>query len=117
MDAFHEMAVKEKNSAAPGLVAALKAREIECEEKLKGIIVPPPLREWAAVMTVRTGSETVKVGHNQLPWITALLVVRYGEATNHWPAAFTPDDLKRAYGWQQGRIPGRVAWAQQFYGN
>jgi len=51
----------------------------------------------------------VQVHANQLPWITALMVVRYGEAIDFWPDAFDEKDLDRAIEWKdKGRIPNGV---------
>jgi len=72
------------------------------------IPVPAALDGWAATMTKRHGPK-VQVWANQVPWIVALLVVRYGEAVDHWPAAFTDKDVDRAARWAQGDIPTGVS--------
>lgn len=69
--------------------------------------VPDDLNAWVAWMTERHGP-TVKVWHNTVPWLEALLVVRYGEAVEHWPAEFSEGDVLRAQEWSQGKLPNGV---------
>ncbi len=47
-----------------------------------------------------------------LGWITALVVVRYGQAEYHWPDALTPDDVKRAKRWLAGETPEGVRYIE-----
>lgn len=70
--------------------------------------VPDDLNAWVAWMTDHCGSPTVKVWHNTLPWLEALMVVRYGEAIEFWPPAFSADDVLRAQEWSQGQLPNGV---------
>jgi hypothetical protein len=73
--------------------------------------IDPAIRQWAERMTLRFG-HSVKVHHNTLPWVQALLVVRYGEAVEHWPGATTVADYGRAMDWESGKAipePVRVA--------
>lgn len=69
--------------------------------------VPTQLQSWAAEMTRRHGPK-VQVWSNALPWLIALLVVRYGEDAGQWPPAFSPQDVARAEDWQNGQIPNGV---------
>jgi hypothetical protein len=65
---------------------------------------PDALAAWEATIIKRHGPK-VQVWANQLPWMTALMVVRYGEAIGFWPAAFDAKDVQRAQEWTNGRIP------------
>ena len=46
-------------------------------------------------------------------WITALLVVRYGESEYFWPEDFGVDDLRRALSWMRGRKPAMVTYLKK----
>lgn len=65
-------------------------------------------RSWAAKMTVLHGSPNVQIHRNRLDWITALYVVRYGEAEDYWPTSLTADDVRRADRWFLGDRPEGV---------
>lgn len=68
--------------------------------------LPPYLKVWATDMAASSGKNLVKAHHNYLPWLAAFLVVRYGEAVEHWPVALTELDLERAHDWKIGkRVP------------
>jgi len=79
--------------------------------------VPDPLAAWAALMAKRYGP-LVKVWKNKLPWLDALMVVRYGEDPMKWPPAFTEADVDRAMAWasghrvntQRGSVPQGVTY-------
>lgn len=78
------------------------------------------IRDWAAAMAEREGTETVPVHrHPGLPWATALMVVVWGEAPINdngqggwarvWPQEWTPALVGRALTWQDGSdVPGAV---------
>jgi hypothetical protein len=65
--------------------------------------IAPEMTLWAMAMGKKYGSY-VKVWHYVADWITALLIIRYGEeprATHtadgtSWPLAFSSDDTARA---------------------
>jgi hypothetical protein len=67
------------------------------------------MREWASDMGDQTGKRRILVYHNELDWLAAFLVVRYGEAVTHWPQTLTEKDLKRARDWKSGKnVPKQV---------
>jgi len=73
---------------------------------------PPLMKQWAGQMTAQFDSDTVRIWHTQLDWITALAIARYGEAEDYWPPAFTDGDLLRAAQWQLGAwVPEGVKFA------
>lgn len=93
---------------------------------LAKMTVPDEFKSWAEAMTAKFGPTVgiglLEAGHD-LDWLTALLVVRYGEAihtntasedgslTQHWPDAFGPEDLERAKNWWTGKdIPGGLRY-------
>ena len=89
----------------------LELRAVAYAAAAQAMYVDPAIRAWAERMEARTGP-TVKVAHNTLPWVQALLVVRYGEAVEHWPGATTVADYGRALDWESGKeIPEPVRTA------
>ncbi len=70
---------------------------------LSSMHVDPALSAWAERMETAAGKQTVKVWHNELSWLAALMVVRYGEAVEHWPSATTIADWGRALDWESGK--------------
>lgn len=74
---------------------------------LHAMRVPREFHEWAARMQAAYGL-TVPVWNVPLPWLLALLVVRYGEAEYWWPAEFQPADIARALEWEAGVMPAAV---------
>jgi len=86
----------------------LELRAVAYAAAVAALHVDPAIKAWAERMEARTGP-TVKVHHNVLPWVEALLVVRYGEAVEHWPGATTVADYGRALDWESGKnIPEPV---------
>lgn len=83
----------------------LRLRAQAYTRRVAAMTVPDDLSTWAGKMAKRYGP-TVRVWEQELPWIEALLVVRYGEEPAHWPEAFTADDLNRATAWMKGRVHG-----------
>lgn len=82
-------------------------------EHAGGMELPTRLKEWAAIMQARYGRK-VKVWHMvHTSWVVALLVVRYGEAVEYWPASFSDDDVRRAVEWEQGKTPVGVVYIPQ----
>ena len=99
VDAYYEAVGKDR--------AARWAKLLEGREESGDI------REWATQMSQlhsRAGNpvSVVRVFRNVLPWITALYVVRYGEAEDTWPTSLTSDDGHRARKWLRGDIPEGV---------
>lgn len=71
---------------------------------------PETLDAWARLMTTKFGSPTVKVWANELPWLDALGVVRYGEAIDNWPQQWSEDDVRRAQRWLDGETRDGVTY-------
>jgi len=65
--------------------------------------LPTYLRQWAQEMAKDSGKSRILVHHNELPWVEAFLVVRYGEAVSAWPLRVTERDLQRARDWKSGK--------------
>lgn len=78
-------------------------------EKIRAMTIPLYLRTWASEMAVRHATTEIKVHHNYLPWLAALLVTRYGEAVEHWPDACSDEDVRRAREWKTKGLPRVVA--------
>ncbi|MDT7040848.1 phage tail fiber protein [Candidatus Nitronereus thalassa] len=82
-------------------------------EHVEAMAVPQALKEWAALMQARIDGG-VKVHHVVYKsWLVALMVVRYGEAIDHWPSAFSEDDVRRAKQWMEGKTPYGVSYPGQ----
>ncbi len=80
------------------------------KELTEAIPVPTLLKEWASLMTARHG-EKVKVHQSVYTnWLTALLIVRYGEAESYWPKEFSDKDINRAAFWVRGKTPEGVRY-------
>ncbi len=74
------------------------------------IPVPSELQEWVGYMKVKYG-EVIKVHQSKYTnWITALLIVRYGEAETFWPNKFSEADIRRAARWYHGECPEGVSY-------
>lgn len=71
--------------------------------------IHPYLILWSVEMEKKYGRTTVKVHHNYLPWLSALMVVRYGEAVEHWPAVASEKDVEKARAWRRGAQPPAVS--------
>lgn len=115
MDQFFKILIREKNPEARGLADILEEREIAFSEKMKDVTVPWAISDWAKKMEGKRGKRgahladnIVVVGHLPCDYITALMVVRYGQNPDFWPPVFSPEDYERALGWEQGSIPGPV---------
>jgi hypothetical protein len=67
------------------------------------------LEAWAALMAKRYGPE-VRIWKNDVSWLEALLIVRYGEDPMQWPPAFSEADVTRAHHWRRGRTPQGVRY-------
>jgi hypothetical protein len=90
-----------------GIPYSEKAKE-RYQELTDAILVPPLLKEWVSLMTARHG-EKVKVHQSVYTnWLTALLIVRYGEAESFWPKEFSDKDINRAAFWLRGKMPEGV---------
>ena len=88
----------------------LTLRRAAYAEHVQGMDIPVELKEWAAIMQARFGS-AFKIWHNTYTsWIVGLMVVRYSEAIDHWPEAFTKEDVKRAQAWAKGQLPAGLEY-------
>lgn len=91
----------------------LEVRKKQYADHLLKMSVDPAVKAWSDRMESKYESKTVKVWHNELPWLEALMVVRYGEAVEHWPLATTVADWGRALDWESEKeIPHAVIRAQ-----
>lgn len=93
----------------------LRLRKEAYAEHVAEVKVPASVKAWAKRMAKLHGEngqdlEEVKVWHNYLPWVEALLVVRYGEDPMQWPTEFTEADEQRAQQWENGSMPAGVSY-------
>lgn len=122
-DALLAMAARDRGAGYADVKALRRAAFIAYVAQMPA---EPRLLAWAARMTDAHGPlvglhfhgrhhETSRPEpHGALPWLAALLVVRYGEApytlvnkvrTFFWPASWTEDDIDRAGKWELGKQP------------
>ncbi len=88
-----------------------------CHERRKAYMdhmrtmnVPQEINAWAVAMEQKYGPKA-KVWMHDVDWVTALMIVRYGEDASQWPKEFTEEDAKRAMTWFTGaNIPEAVLW-------
>lgn len=91
------------DGAADAYLPVLAERSTRYAAHVATLPIPPALAAWALAMTQRFGAY-VRVHHYVADWITALLIVRYGEEPDAtrttdgigWPSALTDLDLARA---------------------
>ena len=83
----------------------------ECFERLALTMDPTKaLSGWVAQMTARHGPK-VRVHRGTYSFLAALGIARYGEAPDHWPAAFSEEDVIRAKRWlYNGNVPEGVTY-------
>lgn len=87
--------------------AILADRAARWKEHVSASDVRPEIVTWSATIVQRFGKK-VRVHHNVVDWITALFIIRYGEAEYHWPMEFTDEDLQRATDLLGGRLGDAV---------
>lgn len=68
--------------------------------------IPPSVSLWVSACVAKYGTEYVRMHWYVADWITALLIMRYGEEPDAerstdpnfkgWPTTFTTEDMKRA---------------------
>lgn len=92
----------------------LVARREAYAKHIEEMSIDSAIKAWAERMATANESPMVKVWHNTLPWVEALLVVRYGEDVTSWPKATSIADWGRALDWENGKeIPHAVAKASE----
>lgn len=105
-------------ATADAYLSTLEERATRFAAHVATMAMTPEIAAWALAMAGRYGS-WVRVHHFIADWITALLIVRYGEEPDAsrstdptftgWPLAFSADDTARAQQLLQGeQWPARV---------
>lgn len=113
-DLLYSLSIDEHHALTRPKLLALR-RSVYAEH-VRQMTVRPEVQRWAATMAA-LHPNGAKVWDNRLSWIEALLVVRYGEDTRHWPQTFSDGDVARAQAWlQQEKIPTGVSPAGDGYG-
>lgn len=82
-----------------------RVREARWAKLLKSFRPPKELLAWAERMTLLHGNDMVQIYQNEVPWITALYIIRYGENEAYWPATLSQEDLDRAIALERGSRP------------
>ncbi len=77
---------------------------------MKAMHIQPELKEWAQFMTARYGAKVQLHFSHYTDWVLALMIVRWGEAEEHWPEEFTDKDVRRAVSWYKGKKPEGVKY-------
>ena len=95
----HELAINNGLMSDEQLFAAIcEDRKARWKELMEDVEVSAEMEKWAGAMSIMHGPR-VKVWANELDWLTAFMVGRYGEAEYNWPDAFGDDDLHHANQW------------------
>ncbi len=97
------MPVEKQNEMPYDELVTLRANAFE--EHVAAMPLPQVLKEWAALMQARYGDQVRVHLVTYRSWLVALMVVRYGEAIEHWSGKFTEEDCSRAVAWAHGKIP------------
>jgi len=79
----------------------LAIRQKAYAEHVAAMPADEEIAAWAARMASKHG-RFVQMWANTVDWPTALLILRWGEAPEHWPAEFGEDDVRRAVTWEAG---------------
>lgn len=78
-----------------------KVREARWKKRLASFPQPrAKILIWAEQMTAIHGNKKVRVWENEIDWIMALYIVRYGENEAYWPPNLSDRDIQRAFRWQ-----------------
>jgi len=93
-----------------GFLAVVADREARWPRIMATVRVGANLRLWSDQMTKEHQNPRVRIGFQRVDWLTALMVVRYGEAEDYWPKEFDRLDEGRALRWQAGDKPRRVSY-------
>jgi len=97
-----------------GICTAEGLKETYAELTSK-IPVPKVLQEWAGYMAAKYGPMVKLHQCVYTNWLTALLIVRYGEAVYHWPTEYSERDIQRAARWFHGAKPEGVHYVGGSY--
>jgi len=62
--------------------------------------IPDGVKKWAFEMEKKYGP-SVRIWKNEVNWVPALLIVRYGEDPMQWPPELGDDDVARAERWEK----------------
>jgi hypothetical protein len=67
--------------------------------------VPKEVKEWAAAQEKAYGPR-VRVWFNEMGWLEAYMVIRYGEDSMQWPDELGIEDVRRVQRWNQSPAAG-----------
>ena len=118
-----ETAIVEDYRAVHGNVPFEAVHELIIADRLErwgefvgALEIPDALQKWAGMMGAIHGPNVLMHRGGTRPgypvdWITALLVVRYGEAEYFWPEELGDEDLARARAWLSGKaVPAAITF-------
>lgn len=106
---LHSLSAHEQSEPQMTRKRLLSLRAAAYTEAVKEMTIPDELKKWIGLMRgFYPGGVTV--WSNTLPWLEALMVVRYGEDTRSWPTEFSDGDIQRADKWMQEKHPEGVAY-------
>lgn len=113
------------------LNTVLVERSAVFAQHVASMTLSPTILHWAMLMGIRYETDYVRVHYFIADWITALLIVRYGEEPDAskstdmrvdehgerlfkgWPTEFSEIDLIAAQAWLNGRISTNVVLLQK----
>lgn len=96
---------KQRKDPQPAILAD-RARRFKGH--IEATTIRPEIAEWAARISQQFGHQ-VKVHFTVTDWVTALMIIRYGEAEYFWPFEFTDEDVQRAEELEGGKLAPYIA--------
>lgn len=99
-----QFTAEQSSAKADHYLPVLQERADAFAAHVASMTLAPSMIQWALGMRAKYKSEYVQVHHFIADWLTALLILRYGEEPDGaktvdgvcWPVAFTDNDIARA---------------------
>ena len=80
-------------------------RRMAYKRTVRSLKVPKEIKEWVAKQEKLHGKR-VRVWFNEMGWLEALMVVRYGEDPVQWPPELGKEDIRRVQRWDTSPAAG-----------
>lgn len=110
-DLLHSLSAHEQSEGQMSRKRLFALRLAAFSEAVAEMTVPDELQKWAKLMK-EFYPGGVAIHGNKMPWLEALMVVRYGEDTRSWPTEFSAGDLQRADTWLREKHPEGASYPQ-----
>lgn len=110
-DLLHSLSAHEQSEGQMSRKRLFALRLAAFSEAVSEMTIPDELNKWVGLMAAFYPGG-VTVWGNKMPWLEALMVVRYGEDTRSWPTEFSAADVQRADTWLHEKHPDGVSYPQ-----